>query len=141
MKFCQDHWDGLRTRIHSAGLSTLVAEDGETVAKQMMDAMERGSTIDNYDPLMDAHWTIAANAMEFLNSVGISPLILMQPMEEFPDGENECPICCLNLLSYDHDLHCPDPFCMKPKGQTFDEWLDKAVGGQVEKWKELGGTT
>ncbi len=78
---------------------------------------------------------IAKDAVETLKNIGSNPLLLMSPPEDHP--KYECPICCLNSLSAEHDRTCTDPACKKPKGLTFDDWIDKAADGAAEQVKSL----
>lgn len=104
----------------------------------MKDQLEgKPETKQNYDPLMSAHWMIVNNAMDTLNQIGTGALILLSPPEDHP--EYECPICCLNSLSLEHDRTCTEPNCKKKRGQTFDDWIEKAADGAAEHVKSLMG--
>lgn len=137
MKFCQTHWDALKKAISVRGLMDFVADGGEECVRRQADQVHSGGRItkENYDPLMAAHWAIAGNAMELLNRNGMTALALMVNDPEHP--ERECPICYLNWLSSEHDRTCVEPTCTKPKGQTFDDWIDKAADGQAAFVKTL----
>lgn len=136
MKFCQPHWDRLRHAIQARGLSDLIAKDGAEAAQQMRDDIEgKPKTLDTFDPLMAAHWMIVNNAMEMIKGVGGNPLALMCQDSEHP--ELECPICHLNFLSAEHDRTCTEPNCKKKRGQTFDDWIDKAADGAAEQAKTM----
>lgn len=135
MKFCVPHWEALRVAIKQRGLKVLMSETGEEAVTKMARSLEEGPSIDNYDPLMSAHWAIAGNAMEHAKRVGGNPLCILSPPPEHPEWG--CPICFLNFLSDEHDRICGDPACSKPKGMRFDDWIDKAADGQVEAWKAM----
>ena len=136
MKFCQNHWDKLKDAIKARGIFDFVAGSGEEAVKQMKEQLEgKPEAIERFDPLMAAHWAIANNAIDVLKRIGQSPLIMMAPDPEYP--QLECPICCLNFLSAEHDRTCSDPNCKKTKGQTFDGWIDRAADEALEKTKEL----
>lgn len=135
VRMCMPHWERLRVAIADRGLSALVAESGEQAARNLASEVEDGPSIDNFDPLMSAHNAIAANAMDTLGSIGANPLMLLTSDPDHP--EYECPICCLNALSAEHDATCTEPSCQKPKGLTFDDWIDKAADGAAEQWKAL----
>jgi len=86
LKFCQPHWNKLRTAIDARGLSGLVAQGGENAVARQFDQLQRSQNAEeavtktNFDPLMGAHWAIVNNAM---NLVGLS---LMLPNEDGSDG-------------------------------------------------------
>lgn len=87
---------------------------------------------------MGAHNAIVSNALEMIKSIGQNPLMLMAGDPDHPEWE--CPICCLNWLSLEHDRTCTEPACKKPKGLTFDDWIDKAADGAMEHIKTLPAT-
>jgi hypothetical protein len=86
MKFCQPHWVELRKQIESAGLSALVAESGKQAVKNLASEVEGGTTVDNFDPLMNAHNYIWGAAMNLCG------MVLMQDNE---NGSEKCPLCYL----------------------------------------------
>jgi hypothetical protein len=137
MKFCLHHWDALKHAISVRGLMDFVAEGGVECVKRQADQVNRAGEITkaNYDPLMGAHWAIANNAIDLLQRNGMNPLVLLAETPEHPEWE--CPICYLNWLSAEHDRTCTEPTCTKPKGQTFDDWIEKAADGQAEFVKTL----
>lgn len=108
MQFCQAHWDTLRTAISDAGLAGLVAESGEQAASQLMRAETEEASIDNFDPLMQAHLMILDHAAK-LAGWGVL----------FMDG---CPLCEMNKV---HAEGCKDPACGRL--DYFDDWIDYAV--------------
>lgn len=128
MKFCQKHWDALRLAITSRGLGDLIATSGEEIAKHMTaDLNGANPTQKNFEPLMAAHNKILENALDGVQQFGADPMLILAGHPEHP--ECECPICCLNFLSDEHDRTCTNPECKKPKGLTFDDWIDKAADG------------
>jgi len=128
MKFCPSHWDRLKQAIKSRGLFDLVAGSGEEAAERVAGELKGApTTISNFDPLMGAHNRIVHNTMEYLSKVGINPLTLFSHAPEHP--ELECPICYLNWLSVEHDRTCTNPNCPRPRGLSFDDWIDKAADG------------
>lgn len=119
MKFCHPHWEALRTAIKDRGLYALVADSGSQAASNMVSEIADGPTIDNFDPLMNAHWTIISNLS------AIDPNILFM---------DDCPLCYGNRM---HAQKCKDVTC--PGGATYyDEWIDKAADDQVDEWKARG---
>ena len=121
MKICQPHWDMLRDAIKARGLYALVAESGQQAESNMASELSTGPTIDNFDPLMNAHWAIVNNLAD------IEPQIL------FMDG---CPICFANRI---HAERCVVPDCTS--GTThFDSWIDRAADDQVAAWKSRGSS-
>ena len=136
MKFCQPHWDKLKDAIKVRGLFDLVAKDGKEAMEQAKGQLEgKEQTLENFDPLMAAHWMIVSNSMEMIKGIGGNPLALMMSDPEHP--ELECPICYLNYLSAEHDRTCTVADCKKVKGQTFDDWIEKAADGALEVAKTL----
>lgn len=113
---CQPHWDKLRAAIKSRGLYALVAESGERAIDNLVSELDHGPTIDNYDPLMSAHWAIINNLAD------IDPNIL------FMDG---CPLCFGNK---EHAKKCKVPGCT----DDYDSWIDHAADDQVTEWKARG---
>lgn len=89
----------------------------------------------DFDPLMSAHNMIAHNAMQHLGEIGVSPLSLFCRDSERP--EMNCPICCLNWHSLNHDRICTTPNCQKPIGLQYDDWIDKAADGAAAYLKTL----
>lgn len=126
MKFCADHWTRLREKIDAAGLGSLVSEGGEAAARTMVRAATEGPSVDAFDPLMDAHMAIVANAVKLAG-----PMILA----DNDDGTPRCPVC---FLDYAHRVGCEGPPCTLPRFGAFDYMLDRAVADAVDKWKELG---
>lgn len=126
MQFCNNHWTALRKAITSRGLSDFVSNDGhEAIQREVGHLQGQPSTRENFDPLMAAHWAICNRAMETINHIGGNPLALMLKDLEHP--ERECPICYLNYLSAEHDRTCTEPTCKKPKGLTFDDWIESVA--------------
>ena len=119
MKMCQPHWDKLRDEIKRSGLSALVAESGQQAVSNMDSELNSGRTVDNFDPLMNAHWAIINNLAD------IDPRIL------FAD---DCPLCFANR---EHAERCVVADCAG--GLTyFDQWIRRAASDQVAAWKSLG---
>ena len=146
MKFCQDHWDLLRKRIDDRGLSHLVAKSGEVAVSQMQQQiLEREVTKESFDPLMSAHWAIASNVMQMLDSAGMNPLYLMSAGDEDkvdarygPKYEGRtwprCPLCYINLA---HEVSCTDARCRMPKENGYDWMLDRAADEALTHAREL----
>lgn len=127
----------LRHAIQARGLGDFVAGSGEEAIKMMERDVEKGppKKRSDYDPLMSAHWMIVNNAMDMLGIIGMNPLSLMAHDPERP--EMNCPICCLNWHSANHDKICTDPNCKKPRGLTYDDWINKAADGVAAYIKTL----
>jgi hypothetical protein len=162
MRFCDDHWSRLREKVDAAGLSEFIAKDGVDAARRQQQqfdevaaALNAGEsespvTAETFDPLMGAHWAIVTNAMQMLDRGGLDPLHLLgangtEPLptdllerglklgrRPTPATFPECPLCYLNLL---HWLTCSG--CSLPAEGGYDYFLDRAVGDQVEKAREL----
>jgi hypothetical protein len=80
MKFCQTHWDALRTGIESRGLGHLIAANGREATLRVKAELEGSADMSDYDPLMAAHWMIVAEAQKY---VGVALYF----------GEAICPVC------------------------------------------------
>lgn len=136
MKFCQPHWDALREAIEARGLAALVADGGEAAAKNLASELTDGSTLDNFDPLMSAHFAIWNNAMSLATErYQADPMALMMNHPDHPEWE--CPICFLNWLHAEHDRLCTQEGCNYPKGETYEWMIDRAADEQVEAWREM----
>ena len=128
LKFCQPHWNKLRTAIDARGLSGLVAQGGENAVARQFDQLQRSQNAEeavtktNFDPLMGAHWAIVNNAM---NLVGLS---LMLPNE---DGSERCPLC---FIQGEHDANCTKDGCT----YKYDTWIEFAARDMLEEAKRLG---
>lgn len=122
MMFCQDHWDRLRDKIAAAGLSALVAESSDELLSKAMSQSQSGPTVDNFEPLMAAHWAIVMNLANVAGPGGLVHIMTMA----------DCPLCHANAA---HAAHCTDG-C--GRGDYFDDYLDFAVADQVAAWKRLG---
>lgn len=129
MRFCQRHWDALRHAIQARGLGDFIAGSGQEAVEMATRALKGGQPKkkSDYDPLLSAHWMIVNNTMEKLKELGFNPMGVFAEHEEHP--ECQCPLCYLNFLSLEHDRTCDKPDCPKPKGMTFDNWIDKAADG------------
>lgn len=140
MKMCQKHWDALREAITARGLSALVAEDGHRAATNVVDELKNGRTLDNYDPLMAAHWALVGNCMETLGRTAGPQAVAAVMFDHDPSGG--CPLCALNdafnsRMGPDGRCTCG---CGDPRVATrdqYDAWIDRAADDQVEAWKAL----
>lgn len=64
MKFCQAHWDRLRTAIEIRGLGHLIAPSGAEAMERAAQELDGTATDATYDPLMAAHWMIVSRVTE-----------------------------------------------------------------------------
>jgi hypothetical protein len=136
VKFCQPHWDALRKAITARGLGDFVSKDGTEALQREVRSLEgKPEAKEHFDPLMGAHWAICNRAMETLTQIGANPLALMMSDPEHP--ELECPICHLNFLSAEHDKTCTEPTCKKPKGLTFDDWIESVADHMKKVVEEM----
>jgi hypothetical protein len=119
MKMCSPHWEMLRAAIKDRGLSALVADSGQQAVSNMESEMRDGPTIDNFDPLMGAHWAIVSN------------LSVNHPSILFVD---DCPLCYANR---GHAQGCNDPGCTEREAY-YDRWIQRAADDQVSAWKARG---
>jgi len=104
VRFCQPHWDKLRAAIEERGLGDVVARDGQAAAANLVSELQTGSRLDNFDPLMGAHWAIVNRIAE------VAPQVIVI------EG---CPIC---WAQDEHEKHCVDPGCQVTR-QTLEDWI------------------
>jgi hypothetical protein len=130
MKFCQEHWDKMRDAIEARGMTALVASDGRSAIENTIDELQRGQTIDNFDPLMAMHWSIAGNLLErlgpaalYVMSGGPEDLIDISKLDS-PELKAKylgrtwprCPVCYANIS---HEFTCRSTCCNL---QRVDGW-------------------
>jgi hypothetical protein len=137
VRFCPDHWTALRHAVALQNLDALIAETGESAAANLISEMAKGSTIDNFDPLMGAHNAIVAQAMTIIKErYTQNPLMVMADDTEHPEWA--CPICALNWCHEEHARLCTQVDCNWPP--TFD-WTDEMVDGaadlMLDRWKAM----
>lgn len=84
MKFCQPHWDDLRSGVTDRGMDHLVAQGGEEAIKRVKLELEGAADDSTWDPLMAAHWAITTRAIE------CGGLEILSPKD---DGSHCCPLC------------------------------------------------
>jgi hypothetical protein len=143
MRFCQDHWDRLRKKIEERGLSVLISENGEEAAKKLFDQLNgEKPTLDNFDPLMNAHWAIFGNVVKILpQATGYlmddsSPQDNIwqtgMPFKFFGKTWPRCPLCYIGIA---HELTCEG--CDLPTVNGYDWMLDKAADEQLAIWQSL----
>lgn len=141
MKMCQTHWNTLRVKIDEAGLRHLVSQDGAEAAAKLVMQIQEGDVPESRDPLMDAHWAIMNNGLQYISDViGVETVMaVMQDQGPHSDEDSRgCPICVFNYICDQHEKECTEPGCSKPPGeQAHITWmLDRAVQDQVERFKE-----
>jgi hypothetical protein len=68
MKFCDCHWEKLRTAIAQRGLMHLVARNGEEALKRLIKDVEGTAKELDYDPLMSCAWMIYGHALKIAGS-------------------------------------------------------------------------
>jgi hypothetical protein len=79
MKFCQPHWTALKTAVEARGLGHLIAANGRDAAARVAADLKGAAEVDDYDPLMSAHWMIVNRVLEHMG------LALM--------FDDLCPVC------------------------------------------------
>lgn len=154
MRFCQRHWDLMRAAVESRGLSPLVAHGGKAAMENLVDELERGSTTDNFDPLMAMHWNIATNLMEKLGQSALYLLGGPEAPEDPIDVERlasaalkdkyrgktwpRCPLCYANIA---HEFSCTDKRCSLAKVDGWDaciDWSADAMKAEFDKMMQAG---
>lgn len=106
MKWCQEHWDGLRVEVERQGLAGFVPDSGEKAAHVMKRQIAGEESVDTFDPLMGAHWAINSFIANQLGPGGFVTLIAY-------DG---CPVCKADSV---HDEACEEPGCTYTIAQFF----------------------
>ena len=66
MKFCQSHWDALKTAVESRGMGHLIAANGRDAHARMVAELEGRAEVDDFEPLMAAHNMILSHAIEWV---------------------------------------------------------------------------
>lgn len=150
MKMCQRHWDLMRAAVEARGMSALVAPSGASAFANLTDEIARGSTTDNFDPLMAMNWNIASNLLERLGPAGLYLLgagdedpididrIAAQGLKDKYRGRTwpRCPICYANIA---HELTCTEPTCTLDKADGYDgciEWSADAIKTKFDAMME-----
>lgn len=147
MKFCTEHWDKLRVAIADQGLDSLVSRGGAEAVERMSAELGEGQTLDNFDPLMAAHWAIVDNVSRHIQRAGGNPLYLLSNGPEDPvsgygaahEGRTwpRCPLCYINLV---HELTCKGGEgggCTLPTLGGFDWMIERAASDARDRWREL----
>ena len=130
MRMCEDHWQKLRDAVDATGLGTLVSEGGQEAMMKMVAGLQEGPSIDNFDPLMQAHNAIMANTMTICQERG-GQASVAELMGAY--GDDWCPLCYINEQ---HNQACEEEGCT----YTFDSWCIYAAEEQLKLWKELSST-
>lgn len=135
MKFCQQHWDDLRSAIDNVGLTALIAESGAMAVVNVISEIEEGTRIDNFDPLMRAHFAIASNVIEMARANGADDLARMLVLEPI------CPLCLANQMLAGGGPYTTDRLrgllaAGNVRGPV-DEWVDRAAADQLTQWQEM----
>lgn len=119
MKLCEKHMEKLRDALEVVGLAPLVSSSGYELSGRLTREMLDGPSVDTFDPLIGAYYSIMCNAIE---APGIQGCVL--------DPYDPCPLDYLDAV---HKVMCEDETCQV----TYDDWIDCAVADQVEAWKAL----
>lgn len=124
MKFCQKHWDMLRSAIEARGLMHLVAKSGEAAMERAVEEVEGRADDTSYDPLMSAHWMISGRAIE------MGGLYLMTG--------DLCPICEV----VENTSHWPREGESEPVGAAWVEkqWIEGPADAALAYCQERGLT-
>ncbi len=92
MKYCQPHWDRLRSAIEQRGMGHLTARSGEEAMMRFEEEVIGQATKHTFDPLMACHNRVVERATQRFG------LALFAPNE---DGSEKCPVCLLLTLPDD----------------------------------------
>lgn len=144
MRFCQAHWEKLRSAIDDRKLTPFIAKNGQTAIMQLAKQLDGDDGKATFDPLMSAHWAITNNVMSFLDHGGLNSLYLMiegpeDPITGYPGHEGEtwprCPICYINVA---HELSCTHPSCKLDKKGGYDWMIVRAADESLERARKYG---
>lgn len=130
MKVCDDHWGRLNQAIDARGLGALRAENGEEVSARLMDQLQSGVTVDNFEPLLIASHALIGNLFNLLVPEAVR-YVLAEPI---------CPLCQVNEWARDlidedgRCKHCGEP---SPHVGNYDGWIDRAADDAVEIWQSF----
>ncbi len=123
MRFCQKHWEALKSAIAERGLDGLCAKSVDEIARKQFEELKSGAVkASTFDPLMGAHNAIVSRAIEI---VGLGLLI---PAE---DGVEKCPLCHLQA---GHDATCTEVGCT----HSFEPWIGFAANDVRAEAVRLG---
>ena len=138
MKFCQSHWDDLRAAIDAVGLGAWVPDDGERAMRNQVELMAGAEpTVDNFDPLMSAHWAIASNMISACRENGDNALAMVLL------GGPVCPLCLGNQMisgqgPYATTRDLLDILAAGTVRGGYDWWIATAARDQRSAWKRFG---
>lgn len=106
MKWCQPHWDQLRTTIERKGMGAFIGKNGKEAAEQIVSEL-KGDHIDacGFDPLMRAWSMISGRMMD----MRVSPF--------------SCPMCVCDA----HEKQCTDPGCNTSAKAIIESCTDALV--------------
>jgi len=91
MKWCDEHWTGLRKSIEDAGMAHLIARGGAAAAQRLKDELAGTATEATFDPLMAAWARIDAC---FLKPLGPGAALHYMAVPE-----NVCTLCELARMN------------------------------------------
>lgn len=92
MRFCQPHWDALRTAIEKRGMGSFIARSGEEAMAHTVREIDGETTVIDFEPLMSAHWALVNLAGSIMG-----PLHCMVSND---DGSHRCPVCEIQSFNY-----------------------------------------
>jgi len=126
MKFCQAHWDKLKSELHSLGLGQFIAQSEDAIGaklKAQADAPDGASDKATFDPLMNAFLAITSRLLE------VGGMGLMIELQTPPNPD--CPLC---FMQGHHEKGCKIEGCTF----TYEAWIGYAANDQLEYAKSIG---
>ena len=122
MRWCQQHWDGLRAEVKRQGLDALVPDSGEKAAEILTRQIDGETSVDAFDPLMGAMWAINSFIAAQMGDGGFLAVLTY-------DG---CPICKADEV---HQARCAvnGPGCT----DSYARFFPNAVEDQRKAWESL----
>jgi hypothetical protein len=120
MRFCENHWNGMKKALEDRGLSSFIATSGETAASRVESQAETHEVKrENYEPLMGMQMAIIHNA---IGTLGI------ETFADNPDGSDRCLLCYLIA-------NCT---CGRGDECSYYKWTDYAANDMLDLAKDLG---
>lgn len=117
--FCMPHWNMLRRAVRDRGMDHLVAPSGEEAARAAAAQLEGTDTVEDWDPLMAAHWAIMSKVLQAVGLAGLAEVF--------------CPLCAVQE-SFDAVSETDD---FKPeRHHNAQQWVDSCTDAMLDYARE-----
>jgi hypothetical protein len=117
LAICGEHWSSLQDALKKAGIFHFVKDKFEDAAQAAEKSANGSTSIEDFDPLMNA----AINIANFF----IANLIQSNNLHKLQGIDRLCPLCAAENSE---------------KGMA-EDWINGAVGDQVEYGKSIGAAS